>query len=150
MNVNIDVDSIAAAGAVLSSFATIIAIFVAYKVHENQKLLSQRQLLLPLWNHMATLSKINSDTPVAPDVIKVVNTLELVALCCEGGMIDEKVIRRTFKDQFIMHYDDVKRCRSIPGLSVDGEGLLKQNRAATEFYNSLESERLSQDRVQRA
>ena len=150
MNVNIDVDSIAAAGAVLSSLATIIAIFVAYKVHENQKLLSQRQLLLPLWNHMATLSKINSDTPVAPDVIKVVNTLELVALCCEGGMIDEKVIRRTFKDQFIMHYDDVKRCRSIPGLSVDGEGLLKQNRAATEFYNSLESERLSQDRVQRA
>jgi hypothetical protein len=139
-----------AAGAVLSGVATAIAIFVAYKVHQNQKLLSQRQLLLPLWNYMATLSKIDSNNPITPDVIKVVNTLELVALCCEGGMIDEIIIRRTFKDQFLMHYEDVKRCRSIPGLSVDGDGLLKQNKAATEFYNSLERERLSQDRVQRA
>ena len=150
MDVNLITAVSAAAGAVLSGVATTIAIIVAYKVHQNQKLLSQRQLLLPLWDYMATLSKIDSNTPVTPDVIKVVNTLELVALCCEGGMIGEKVIRRTFKDQFIVHYDDVKRCRSIPGLSVDGEGLLKQNRAATEFYNSLESERLSQDRVQRA
>lgn len=150
MDVNLITAISAAAGAVLSGIATAIAILVAYKVHQNQKLLSQRQLLLPLWDHMATLSKIDSKTPVTPDVIKAVNTLELVALCCEGGMIDGKVIRRTFKDQFIMHYDDVKKCRIIPGLLVDGEGLLKQNKAATEFYNSLESERLSQDRVQRA
>lgn len=150
MDVNLITAAAAAAGAVLSGIATVIAIQVAYKVHLNQKLLSQRQLLLPLWDYMATLSKIDSTNPVTPDVIKVVNTLELVALCCEGGMIDEKVIRRTFKDQFIMHFDDVKRCLSIPGLSVDGAGLLKQNKAATEFYNSLENERLSQDRVQRA
>jgi hypothetical protein len=150
MDVNLITATAAAAGAVLSGIATVIAIQVAYKVHLNQKLLSQRQLLLPLWDYMATLSKIDSSNPVTPDVIKVVNTLELVALCCEGGMIDEKVIRRTFKDQFIMHFDDVKRCLSIPGLSVDGTGLLKQNKAATEFYNSLENERLSQDRVQRA
>lgn len=139
-----------AAGAVLSGVATTIAIVVAYKVHQNQKLLSQRQLLLPLWDYMATLSKIDSNNPIAPDVIRVVNTLELVALCCEGGMIDDKIIRRTFKDQFIMHYEDIKRCRSILGLTIDGESLLKQNKAATEFYNSLEIERLSQDRVQRA
>lgn len=80
----------AAAGAVLSGVATTIAILVAYKVHQNQKLLSQRQLLLPLWDYMATLSKIDSNKPITPDVIKVVNTLELVAICCEGGMIDEK------------------------------------------------------------
>ena len=102
MDVNLITAVSAAAGAVLSGVATTIAIIVAYKVHQNQKLLSQRQLLLPLWDYMATLSKIDSNTPVTPDVIKVVNTLELVALCCEGGMIDEKVIRRTFKDQFIM------------------------------------------------
>lgn len=34
----------------------------------------QRQLLLPLWDYMATLSKIDSNTPVTPDVIKVVNS----------------------------------------------------------------------------
>ena len=92
MDVNLITAVSAAAGAVLSGVATTIAIIVAYKVHQNQKLLSQRQLLLPLWDYMATLSKIDSNTPVTPDVIKVVNTLELVALCCEGGMIDEKVI----------------------------------------------------------
>lgn len=91
MDVNLITAISAAAGAVLSGVATTIAIIVAYKVHQNQKLLSQRQLLLPLWDYMATLSKIDSNTPVTPDVIKVVNTLELVALCCEGGMIDEKL-----------------------------------------------------------
>lgn len=137
-------------GAILSGIATTIAIIVAYRVHKNQKLLAQRQLLLPLWDHMATLSKIDHDKPVSPEVIKVVNTLELVALCCEGGMIDESVIRRTFKEQFMMHYEDVKKCRVIPGLSEDGETLLKRNRAATQFYISLEQEHLGQDRVKKA
>lgn len=140
---------LAAIGSILSGIATTIAIVVAYKVHQNQKLLSQRQLLLPLWEHMSTLHKIDTKNPITPDIIKVVNTLELVALCCEGGMIDESVIRRTFRDQFIMHYDEVKKCQTIPGLSVDGESLLKQNKAATEFYHLLEKERLSQDRIPR-
>lgn len=127
--------------------ATIIATVVAYKVHKNQKLLAQRQLLLPLWDYMSTLSEIDANKPVAPDVIKAVNTLELVALCCEGGMIDKSVVKRTFKDQFLEHYDNVRKCRSIPGLQCDGEDLLKQNRAATEFYNYLDRARLSQDRI---
>ena len=79
MDVNLITAVSAAAGAVLSGVATTIAIIVAYKVHQNQKLLSQRQLLLPLWDYMATLSKIDSNTPVTPDVIKVVNTLDLCA-----------------------------------------------------------------------
>ena len=132
----------------LSGIATIVAVVVAYKVHQNQKLLAQRQLLLPLWDYMSTLSAIDAEDPIAPDVIKVVNTLELVALCCEGGMIDKKVVKRTFSEQFVEHYEQVKRCRSIiPGLKYDGEGLLKQNRAATEFYRYLEQERLAQGRI---
>ena len=67
MDVNLITAVSAAAGAVLSGVATTIAIIVAYKVHQNQKLLSQRQLLLPLWDYMATLSKIDSNTPVTPD-----------------------------------------------------------------------------------
>ncbi len=139
-----------AVGATLSGVAAAIGIAVAYKVHNSQKLLAQRQLLLPLWDHMSNLSKIDSKNPIAPDVIKVINTLELVALCCEGGMIDEDVIRRTFKDQFMMHYEDIKKCSSIPGTQYDGEALLKQNRAATEFYISLDKERLAQDRISKA
>lgn len=138
--------AVSAAGAVLSGVATGVAVFVAYKVHQNQKLLAQRQLLLPLWEHMASLRKIDPNAPIAEDVIKVVNTLELVALCCEGGMIDEQIIRRTFKDQFLMHFEDVRKCLVINGLG-DGPSLLRENRAAQQFYMSLEQERLSQDRV---
>ncbi|PJX12712.1 hypothetical protein CWI66_16225 [Halomonas sp. 141] len=136
-----------ALGTLLSGIATTIAIVVAYKVHMNQKLLSQRQLLLPLWEYMATLSKIDPNEPITPDVVKVVNTLELVALCCEGGMVDERVVKRTFREQFIERYEEVKKCSSLKDLDCSGEDILKQNRAATEFYNTLEQERLSQDRI---
>lgn len=141
------INTIAAIGAFLSGLATLAGIFVAYKVHENQKLLTQRQLLLPLWDYMSTLSKIDPKNPITPDVIKVVNTLELVALCCEGGMIDEMIIRRTFKDQFMEHYSTIEKCASLPGTNFDGKDLLKQNRAAVQFFNSLHSELLNQDRV---
>lgn len=137
-------------GSVISGLAASAGIFVAYKVHQNQKLLSQRQLLLPLWDHMATLSKINHKQPITSDVIKVVNTLELVALCCEGGMIDEQVIRRTFKEQFMEHFEAIDRCTELPGLSCDGRQLLKENKAAFQFYTKLNNENMSSDRMQKA
>ncbi|MGL6429725.1 MULTISPECIES: DUF4760 domain-containing protein [Aeromonas] len=142
-------EAIAAVGALLSGLATMMGIVVAYKVHRNQKLLSQRQLLLPLWEYMSTLSKIDDTKPITSDVIKVVNTLELVALCCEGGMIDELIIRRTFKEQFMEHYESIERCLILPGLKLNGKQLLKENKAASQFYMSLESERLSSDRIKK-
>ena len=65
-------------------------------------------------------------------------------------MIDEKIIRRTFKDQFMQHYESIDKCTSVPGTSLSGRDFLMQNRAAVQFYNSLNQERLSQDRVSRA
>lgn len=138
---------ITAVGALFSGAAASVGIFVAYKVHKNQQLLSQRQLLLPLWDHMATLSKIDPVAPITPDVIKVVNTLELVALCCEGGMIDEKVILRTFREQFMEHYESITNCTNIPGLHINGKSLLKENRSATQFYRKLENQRLASDNI---
>ena len=136
-----------AIGVLFSGFATLLGVFVAYKVHQNQKLLSQRQLLLPLWEYISTLSEIDSKSPITPDVIKVVNTLELVALCCEGGMLDEQVIRRTFKDQFMKHYESIERCTGIPGLNIDGKKLLLENKATSLFYQKLHEERLSMDKM---
>ena len=136
-----------AVAGLLSGLAATMGIFVAYKVHLNQKLLAQRQLLLPLWEHMSNLSNIDAQNPITPDIIKVTNTLELVALCCEGGMIDEQIIKRTFKDEFVRHYESIEKCTKIPGLNYDGKAILRQNRAASEFYRSLEKEFLSSDRM---
>jgi hypothetical protein len=138
---------LSAVGSVLSGIATCVAIYVAYKVHLNQKLLTQRQLILPLWDHMSTLTAIDPSAPIVEDVINVVNTLELVAICCEGGMIDENVILRTFREQFLKRYEEVERCRTLPLLNIDGRQLLRENRAAVTFYQKLDAARLTQDRI---
>lgn len=135
------------AATVLSAIAATIAIVVAYQVYLGQKQLLQRQLLVPLWDHVAALKSIDPVRPVTYDIIKTVNTLELVARCCEREMIDANIIKRTFGDQFVTHYEDVQRCHRIPGLLQDGNTLLKQNKAATDFYNALINERVSYRRA---
>lgn len=136
-----------ALGATLSGLAASVGIYVAFKVHKNQKLLSQRQLLLPLWDHMSTLNSVDPADPITPDAIKIVNTLELVALCCEGGMIDEKVILRTFRDGYMKHFEEVSKCGVFPGSTFDGKALLKQNKSAMAFYKKLENDELNRDKM---
>jgi hypothetical protein len=134
-------------GTALSALALIITVWITWKVHKNQKLLAQRQLLLPLWEYMSKLREINPAEPIAPDVINLVNTLELVALCCEGGLIDEKIILRTFRESFIKHYTEIDRCNTINGLNKTGKQLLMENRAASKFYSRLMHDHISQDQI---
>jgi hypothetical protein len=117
--------------AIVSAFAAVFAIAVTWlvyrgqsaltkaqsklskEIHDQQVLLSQRQLLIPLWEYMSKLHRIDRDNPVKSDVLMVVNTLELVALCTEGGMVDSQVIRRTFQDVYLELYDQVNACQTI-------------------------------------
>jgi|APLak6261690433_1056193.scaffolds.fasta_scaffold14276_2 hypothetical protein len=115
---------------------------LATKLHESQQLLTQRQLLVPLWSYMSNLDAIDPQNPITPNIIKVLNTLELVAACCEGGMIDEKVIKRTFSHDFMTLYDSIESCTKIPGLSKTGKELLHEAKAATLFYIKLKNEHL--------
>lgn len=138
---------ITALGGLLSGIATVAAVLVARKVAETQKQLSQRQLLLPLWDHMAKLNNIDPANPNVPDVVNVVNTLELVALCVEGGMVDPQIIRRTFRDGFIERFEQVKACPVLPHMNgKTGTTLLGENRAALDFYETLLDERRKQDK----
>ena len=134
-------------GTALSAIAAFIAALLAYSVHKSQRLLSQRQLLLPLWEYMSQLTEINPNQPITPDVIKLVNTLELVALSCEGGLVEEQLIRRTFRDEFKRQYQTIKKCDTLPGMTINGEQLLMNNRAASALYDKLYQEFISQDRI---
>lgn len=138
---------ISAVGSLMSGVAAIAAIYVAYWVHRSQKILSQRQLIVPLWDHISGLRKFDPNSPVTEDAVKIVNALELVAICCEGKMIDEQVILRTFNQQFLNHYESIKKCNSIPGLGIDGEQLLLENRATIEYYRKLDTLRLRAGRI---
>lgn len=119
------------------------------KVAVMQRTLSQRQLIIPLWEHMSNLNEIDPQKPVVPHVLKGVHTLELVALCCEGGMVDDRVIKRTFRDAFIQLYDAISRCPEMPELRKSGPDILRENRAAMRFYEELRKEHIERDQVHR-
>jgi hypothetical protein len=118
---------------------------LSLKIHENQTLLSQRQLLIPLWSYMSTLSHIKPDDPVEPDVLKLVNTLELVAISCEGGMVDTKVIKRTFRTLYMQFYEEIAAIKMLRGRGISGTALLNENPAAMKFYRELQSEHINRD-----
>jgi hypothetical protein len=129
--------------AIVSATALLLAVLITSRVYHGQKLLAQRQLLLPLWEYISQLPRINPASPVTPDVVKVANTLELVALCCEGGLIDEKVILRTFREEYMSLFQAIGQCTDIPGLNESGAALLSKNYAASSFFEKLRLENLS-------
>ena len=131
----------------LSSTIAVQQSAIALKIHENQTRLSQRQLLLPLWDYISNLHDINPREPIGPDILKVVNTLELVALTCEGGMVDAQVIKRTFRDVYLKLYDQVASVSQVPGLNKSGMDLLRENPAAMAFYEELKLEHMNRGKL---
>lgn len=141
------VSAVSAVAAVASAIFAHSATKTASSVHESQKLLSQRQFLAQLWQYMAALKKINPAAPIVPDVVAVVNTLELVALCCEAGMVDEALIKRTFWDGYIEHYEQIEQVPLMPSLGTTGRQLLNENPAAQGFYQKLKTAKISRGAI---
>lgn len=107
-------------------------------IHQQQTLLAQRQYLLPLWDYLTGLNDIDPNNPVWIDVIRAVNALELVAVCWEGELIDENIIRRIFHQQYIDFYDKVMLCQNPPpSIRQNGREMIRENRATTKLYQLL-------------
>ncbi|EAA4627368.1 TPA: hypothetical protein ACG0V2_005090 [Escherichia coli] len=144
-----ELESVAKVAAICASVAAlgnlITAVFSYLTMRKNREL-TQRQIIIPLWSYISVLSKINPQEPILPDIVKNINALELVALCCEANIVDEKVIFRTFLEQFIQHFEDIKNCRNI-GDGRSGMDLIKENRAAEEFYDRMNKARKSFGRI---
>ena len=115
----------------------------------QQTLLTQRQLLLPLWDYLSKLNDIDPrpDKVVWPDVLQIANTLELVALCWEGNLIDQQIIRRTFADKYLHLCRQLRLCTSPPDGQKNGPALLAENRAATALLNLLEQEEAERNKL---
>jgi hypothetical protein len=124
-------------GTLLSGAAAFLAVYVVYRIHKKERLLEQRQLLLPLWKYMASLKRIDPSAPIGPDIVRSVNTLELVSFCAEGEIIDPAVIKRTFADVFIRQYDAIIACTEVSRTGKSGRDLLRENRATMSFYDQL-------------
>lgn len=135
-------------GDIASVIAVLITAFVAWKVSQGQKKLSQRQLIIPIWDYLSSIKDIDAKKPIPVDVINLANTLELVAICCEGGMVDKDVIMRTFKDNIIKHTDQILAItHKIDSLGKNGEQIMSENRAAYQLYQALKHENLSEGQL---
>lgn len=137
---------IIAIATLLSAVSALLSATTAIISFRTTKKMSQRQIILPLWEHISKLSKIDPEHPICCDIVKNINALELVALCCESSIIDKNIIIRTFNEQFIDHFEKIKKCSNI-GDGRSGESLIKENRAAEQFYEELENERKNTGRI---
>lgn len=133
--------SIAALGSIGAVF---VAVSVAKEqgrltrlVHENQMTLSQRQLFIEIWPKIESLNEINCKTPVAVDVVKAVNVLELVALCWESNMVDGAVLMRAFGERFVHFYDDIVKVPTLANPNKSGSDLIRENPAIGNLYDEL-------------
>jgi len=118
----------------------------AESVAALQRMLTQRQFLIPLWTYMTSVNALDTKNPNIKDVLNAVHTLELVALCVEGGMVDEAIIKRTFRDAFLQLYDQVESCPYMDRLKKDGKTLVRENKAAMAFHDRLLQEHREQDK----
>ncbi len=137
------------AAALASAVAAVRSADAAEKataIAKAQKHHAQRQLLLPLWEYMAKLRPIELHDVKPADVTNGINTLELIALCCESEVVDSAVIKRTFRIPYITLFDQIRAVPVQAGLSgKSGADLIRENRAAELFYGQLKSEHLSAD-----
>jgi hypothetical protein len=113
----------------------------------TDRLYSQRSALLDLWKYISDLDQINPNDPVTPDIMKAVHALELVALCCEGSVVDRDLVRRTFRQPYIELYDQIEQVTEIPGLHKSGKKLLGENPAAMKLYHEFKNELMIQDQL---
>lgn len=117
-------------------------------IHDQQILLSRRQLLLPLWDYLDDLADIDTSEPVWEDVRKASNILELVAVCWEGQMIDEYVIRRFFAMTYIEFYEKIGQCLKPPAnFPMDGPAMLRNSPATIRLYKLLIDEHAERNKI---
>ena len=80
---------------------------------------------MPLWNNLQGLNDIDPSDPVWLDVIQAVNILELIAICWEGQLIDENIIRRMYGRLYIDIYHKIEDCKNPPeSVSKNGKEML--------------------------
>jgi hypothetical protein len=117
------------------------------RLAKTDLLYSQRAQLLPLWEYMSGLNHIDIEKPSGPAILKIVNALELVALCCESNIVDPDLVRRTFRQTYIDLYEEVTQVREVPGRKISGLKLLGENKVAMSWYDKFKQELKDEGKV---
>lgn len=123
---------------ILSGIAAGFGIYISFIVYRGQKRQNQKQLVIPLWEHMSKLNIIIPEAPNSKDIVTAVNTLELVAVSCKNKIVDQRIIRLIFKDLFIRFVVDIRACGVMDEFDgQNGVQLINNVPIVVEFYNNL-------------
>ncbi len=133
----LSIDELVSISTILSGLTALFALIVAFIVFIGERRMGQRQLILPLWDYLIEVNEIDITNPILVDVIKTVNTLELIGICYLKAIVDKKIIESTFMDQFVHHYEQINKCPEMDfGADVKktGREVLKENPSAIKLY----------------
>lgn len=135
-------DTLTVIAAIASAIAAFFAIIVSIITYRGQSQFARRQMIIPLWEYISSLNEIDPAAPIVPDILKALNTLEVVAASYENNIVDKKIIEGTFAEQFIKHYDNIAKCGQIAILqNRTGKGLLAESPYLHKLYNQLTTKR---------
>jgi hypothetical protein len=104
--------------------------------HAEQILLARRQAVFELWKYMTAARDIDPKKPIYPAMLQVVNTLELVAVCWDGEIVDRAIIRRTFGTRFVELYQAVDQVPAAAPWKA-GREFLRGSPATERLYDEL-------------
>jgi hypothetical protein len=127
-----------AVSTIIAGIAATVGIIVTIVINNGQNRASKRQLIIPLWEYMSNLREIDSENPITADVIQVANSLELIATLCLNNVVDKEIVMKSFKEQYISHYNNIHNCSKLRGFdNKTGLDILNENPHIQKFYNQL-------------
>jgi hypothetical protein len=115
MDIKVVIDSLALAVSVLSLFIS-HRVKVAFEDEEED--LESKRFFLSLWPQLVEVNQINPQNPVAANVRKAVNTLELVALLWEANVVNKDMIVISFGDNYVARHQEILQIME----AVQGDG----------------------------
>ena len=114
------------------------------RLNRQESDFEKKRFITVLWDKMATVSNISRDEPIEADVRYAVNTLELVSLCWQAGIVDKRMVILSFGRLFDSLYIQIEQISErLPGCGKTGHELLTQNPAISAVRRQIR-ERLEQ------
>lgn len=156
-------DFIAFVGVIITGLGVIItAISVIYTMHITKKIsniqtaLNKRQILVPMWEYICSISRINEGGVELTwnQIIATSNKLELIALAWESELIDTELLDSTIRNLFLEVWEDIINYEKTITYENGGEqthkgkSLIKYNKAAHRRYLRLKEEELNERKNQ--
>lgn len=108
----------------LSVYALISTRALDAKFKAQGRDIENKRLFLPVWDKLVQVNAINPQNPVAVDVRIAINTLELVALLWEAGIVDRDMVVLAFGNVYKQRHNELNQIHDpVPGLGQTGPQL---------------------------